>query len=103
MSSPSHAAQNAKLWDLRPRPKLEPEICQEYKGCRIFGFAVGEKPPYECAGRVEIQLSWGMIVEQFPASGSFNSEQEAADAGVVRGRLWINWRASEQLPKPKKD
>ena len=29
------------------------EVQEEYKGCRIFGIAVGGQPPYQCKCRIE--------------------------------------------------
>ncbi len=71
------------------------EVQEEHKDCRVFGRAVGNEPPYQGAGRVEIPLSWGMIVEQIPPDGSFDTPQEAVDWGLTRARIWINDHAAE--------
>ena len=60
----------------------------------IFGFAVGSAPPYQAGGRVEIRLEWGRIVET-PATTDekFDTEADAAEAGLELARAWIEHRA----------
>ena len=70
------------------------EVQDEYKGCRIFGSAVGDKPPYQFAGRVEIPLSWGVIDVPIQPSGVFNTQADASAAGLENARLWIISHAS---------
>ncbi len=78
------------------------EVQKEYRGCLIFGFAVGDNPPYQSKARIEIPLSWGMVVEQIPLDGGFDTEHEAMEWGLTRARIWINDHAEElpQQPEP---
>ncbi len=71
------------------------EVQKEHKGCRVFGWAVGNEPPSQGAGRVEIPLSWGMIVEQIPPDGSFDAPQKAENWGLARARIWIDDRMAK--------
>ncbi len=76
------------------------EVLEEYRGCLIFGFAVGDNPPYQSKARIEIPLSWGKVVEGIPLDGRFDTEREAMEWGLTRARIWINDHAEELPPQP---
>jgi hypothetical protein len=63
---------------------------EEYKGWHIFGWAVGDKTPFQGAGRAEKPVPFGVRDEQFPPDGSFDTPQEGVDWGLTRARVWIN-------------
>ncbi len=68
------------------------ELHEEFKGFRVTGRAIGDKPPYQAAGRVQRDfdpLGWGSIDQPIELSDEFETEREAAEAGLNAAKLWV--------------
>lgn len=68
------------------------KIQRQYEGFLITGSAVGDEPPYRCAGRAEGRFPGGSTLwdQHFPPSGQYDTEEKAAKAGLEAAKLWIH-------------
>ena len=69
------------------------EVQEEYRGCQIFGIADGDQPPYQGRCRIEKSLfppGWGVLVDNTLPGGSFDTEEEAQQAGLHMARLFVD-------------
>ena len=68
------------------------KLHDEFNGFRLTGRAIGYKPPYQAAGRVQRDfdpLGWGSIDQPIELSGQCETEREAAEAGLDAAKLWV--------------
>ncbi len=69
------------------------EVQEEYKGCLIFGIAIGDRPPYQGMCRIEKPFpppGWGVQVETTLPGDSFDTEKEAQQASLRMARSFVD-------------
>jgi hypothetical protein len=83
---------------------MSSEIQEKYLGFLVTGFAVGDERPYRCAARVQIPVDNGWAEPEWDQpiepGGQYETEKEAAIAGVLEAKLWIS---SHPEIRPKQD
>ncbi len=68
------------------------ELYEVFKGFRVIGRAIGYKPPYQAAGRVQRDfdpLGGESIDHPIELSDQYKTEREAAEAGLDAAKLWV--------------